>query len=440
MEELKKLIEALGRAFEEFKALNDTRIKAIETKGHADPLLEEKVRKVAEDLARIEGQVQAKTQQLEAIERAVALAAAPGGGGGKPKPIYSSLGEQLVDVYRAANPDVSSGGRADAIGRLSQVRAAATGASEAVPSDGGYLVQQDFAGMLSQSAIDTGILSARCFRVPISANANGLKANLMAETSRATGSRYGGIQAYWLAEAGTLTKSKPTYRQIELNLKKLIGLFYATEELLQDATAMTALVNRWFPMEFGFKIDDAIIRGTGAGMPLGILNAGSLVSVAKETGQAAATVVAENVIKMFSRLVDSSDAGSEWYCNRDILPQLYTMSVAVGTGGIPIWLPANGAADRPFQMLLGKPLRFIEQCETLGTVGDILLADLGQYILIEKGGIQAAVSVHVQFLTDEQTFRWTYRIDGQPIPNAVLTPYKGTANTRSPFIALATRA
>ena len=137
--------------------------------------------------------------------------------------------------------------------------------------------------------------------------------------------------------------------------------------------------------------------------------------------------------------MDSSDANAIWYVNRDILPQLLTMSLAVGTGGVPVYMPASGAADRPYSTLLGKPMLFIEQAETLGTVGDIILADLNEYMLINKGAIKSASSIHVRFLYDEMTFRWTYRLDGQPIRNAALTPYKGS-NTRSPFITLATRS
>jgi len=434
-DEIKKLIGELNKAFEEFKATNDERIKTIEEKGHTDPIIEAKMAKIVEDLAGME----AMKTQLLAIEKAVAKVEAPGGGGLKEKPVYASLGEQLIDVVTMAHQDKSRAEYQAAAQRLMKVRAA-TGASEGVPSDGGFLVEKDYAGVLDQGAIATGILSSRCFKVPISGNANGMKVNLMNETSRATGSRYGGIQTYWAAEAATVTAKKPTFRQLELNLHKIFGLFYATEELLSDASAMAAMVNKWFPMEIGFKIDDAIIRGTGAGQPLGILNAGCLVSVAKETGQKAATILFENIVKMYTRLLDSSDANAIWLINRDILPSLFTMSLAVGTGGVPVYLPADGAAGRPNSTLLGKPMFAIEQAETLGTVGDIMLVDLNEYMLIDKGGTQAASSIHVMFIYDEMTFRWTYRIDGQPIRNAVLTPYKGTSNTRSPFIVLATRA
>jgi HK97 family phage major capsid protein len=81
----------------------------------------------------------------------------------------------------------------------------------------------------------------------------------------------------------------------------------------------------------------------------------------------------------------------------------------------------------------------IEQAPTLGTVGDIVLADLNQYLLVDKGGVQTATSIHVAFLTDEQVLRFTYRVAGQPLWHSALTPFQGSG-TLSPFVSLATRA
>lgn len=438
MEELKKLLEALARAQEDFRAVTEARFKALEAKGSVDSLLTQQVQKTAEAVAKLEGQVQAKTQQLDAIERAVAMAAAPKGGESKPKPVYASVGEQLIDVVRASNPNRSGSTWAGAMERLTKVQAT-TGATETIPTEGGFAVEKDSADMLSRGAMETGFLSRRCFRVPISGNANGLKAKLLDETSRANGSRYGGIQVYHEAEASSTTGTKPKYRIFEMSLHKLFGLYYATDELLQDASALTALVNRWFALEFGFKLDDVIVNGTGAGQGLGILTAGCLVTVAKETGQKADTVLFENITKMDARLIDSSEAGAIWLINRDIKPALAGMSLSVGTGGVPVFLPANAAAGRPVQTLYGREMLSIEQAATLGDTGDIILADLGEMMFIDKGGIQQAVSIHVEFLTDQTAFRWTYRYDCQPIRKAALTPYKGTANTRSPFVTLAAR-
>jgi len=438
-EELKTLVENLGKAFNTFKSENDARIKEIEAKGQSDPLLEGKVDKIAKDIANME----AMKQQLESIEAAVAKMEAQGigGDGNKGKQsVYNNIGEQLLDVRAVANPNKGTSKWADAMERLMKVQASASGANETVPSEGGFLVEKDSATNLSDNAIETGILSRKCFRVPISENANGLKLKLMKETSRANGSRYGGIQVYWAEEAGTVTATKPEFREARWDLEKLMGIFYATEEVLKDAPALAAVVNRWFPMEFGFKIDDAIFRGTGAGMPLGITNSGCKIEQAIESGQVRATdpVLYENITKMEARILNSSDMNAEYYINRAMLPSLMKMTLPVGTGGGPVFLPPYGASGKPYKTLMGRKITAIEQAEAPATVGDITLADFNEYLVIDKGGIVPSVSIHVRFIYDEQTFKWTYRVGGGPIRNAALTPYKGGSSwTQSPFVMLA---
>ena len=88
---------------------------------------------------------------------------------------------------------------------------------------------------------------------------------------------------------------------------------------------------------------------------------------------------------------------------------------------------------------MGKPIIEIEQCATLGTVGDIVLANFGQgYMLAEKGGLQSDMSIHVRFIYDEQVFRFVLRLDGQPMLRGPITPFKGS-NTLSHFVATESR-
>jgi len=344
---------------------------------------------------------------------------------------FQSFGEQMAAIMRAGTP----GGTVDP--RLRATRA--TGLGESVPSDGGFLVQQDFSTTLLQDIFETGILAPRCRRQPISGNANSIKINGVDETSRAS-NRFGGIVGYWADEAAEKTASKPKFRKIELSLKKLVGLCYATDELLDDGPALEAFIRAGFASEFGFLTDDAIINGTGVGQPLGILNAGCLVTVGKETGQAGSTVVAENIMNMRSRLFASSRVNSIWLVNQNVEPQLHSMALSVGTGGVPVYMPAGGLSGLPYDTLYGRPVMPIEQCASLGTLGDILYVDMGGYILAEKGGIKSDVSIHVMFVYDESVFRFVLRIDGQPVRATALTPYKGGANfTQSHFIALETR-
>jgi HK97 family phage major capsid protein len=345
---------------------------------------------------------------------------------------FSSLGQQLSAIMNAGIP-----------GRSVDPRLwNATGLNETTPSDGGFLVQDDFSSELLKQVWQTGVLASRCRRISISQNANSLKINGEDETSRATGSRAGGIRGYWAAEAADKTASTPKFRQIELKLNKLVGLCYATDELLDDAQALEGYIRQGFVNEFGFLIDDAIITGTGAGQPLGILNAGCLVSQAKEAGQDADTVVAENIINMYSRLFASSRQNAVWLINQTVEPQLHQMGVSVGVGGQMVYMPPGGLSQAPYGTLLGRPVLPIEQCSALGDAGDIILADLSNgYILADKGGMKSDMSIHVKFQYDESVFRFVMRIDGQPVRASAVTPYKGGDDaTQSHFVTLAERA
>lgn len=377
------------------------------------------------DLAAVEAQDAAfMALESEPIEEPTAAPQTP--------KLFGSLGEQLIAIREAAvNPRAADP-------RLFEINAA-TGASETIGHDGGFLVQTDFQAELMRRAYGGSKLIGRTDQRTVGPNANGVTYNVVDETSRVAGSRGGGVTAYWVAEGASITASRPKLAQRTLKLGKLVGLYYATDELLQDATALESWVTSEFTDEFAFMIDDAIVRGTGAGIPEGILNADCLVTVAKESGQAADTVVAENLYKMFSRLHANSVGNAVWLINQDVWPQIFSLNAAVGTGGVPLFIPAGGITDSPAGTLLGRPIVPIEQAATLGDAGDIILADLGQYLTINKGGIQAAQSIHVAFTTDEQAFRWTLRMNGKAKWLSALTPYKGSA-TKSPFVNLAARA
>lgn len=351
---------------------------------------------------------------------------------------FRTFGEQMSAIARAGMT-----GAVDP--RLTGVRAV-SGMSEGVPSDGGFLVQTDFSSEIFRRTYEMGQVLSRCRRVPIGANANGLKTLAIDETSRATGSRFGGVQVYRVNEADAGTAKKPKFRRMELNLKKLMGLAYATDELLQDTSALESILMQAFPEEFAFVIENEIFNGQGAGEMLGIMNSPALVSVAKETSQVAATIVAENVMKMWARCWSRSRANAVWFINQDCEPTLYQMNVKIknvaGTenvGGMPVYIGPGGLSGSPYATLYGRPVIPVEYCQTVGTKGDIMLLDLSQYMVIDKGGVQAAQSIHVRFLNDEQTFRWTIRNDGQPLWNAPLTPFKGT-NSLSPFVSLDVRS
>lgn len=349
-------------------------------------------------------------------------------------------GKALSAAQSAAFGDMLMATRRAAMGRGldDNLIEASLGSNESVPSDGGFLVEKDVADGLLRRTFDVARIGSKVRRIPISARSNGLKINALKDDSRATGSRWGGIQGYWIGEGDSLTPTRPKFRQMNLELKKLAGLLYATSEALQDATALSAIISEAFPDEFAFMLDDAIFEGPGAATPLGFMNAGGKVSVPKEAGQPTKTIQFENITNMWARLTPRSMASAEWWINQDALPQLMGMSMVIGTGGVPVYLPPGGLSGSPYGTLMSRPVIPIEYANTLGTEGDIVLADPSQYVMIDKGDIQYATSIHVAFLTDEQAFRFIYRVDGQPVDDKPITPFKGTAK-QSSFITLATR-
>ncbi len=351
--------------------------------------------------------------------------------------------DRLVQPFKSSESAVEHGydmGKAlgpGIVGSLSDAKAI-TGLSESVPADGGFLVGTDRNNSILGRTYNVGDLLRRVDMVGIGANSNGMTFNAEDESSRATGSRRGGIRAYWAAEAAEKTKSTPTFRQMELKLNKVIGLVYATDELLTDATALESWIMQNLPEELRFVVEDSIINGTNAGMPLGILQAGCLIAVAAKAGQAATTIVSENVINMWARrYLGARDY--VWLAHQDIAPQLMQMNLGVGTGGMLTYLPPGGLSASPYATLLGRPVVEIEYAQTLGTQGDLILASMSEYQMIDKGGMQSASSIHVRFVYDESVFRFVYRIDGEPKWDKKLTPFHGT-NTVSPFVALAARA
>ncbi len=382
-----------------------------------------------------------RRQDLEARGKTQSSASAPAGGEtGVIKGPFRSLGEQIRAVIAASvpnNPQFDT--------RLNEFRAP-TGLNEGVGEQGGFLVQTDFTRDIWRRTYETGQILSRVRRIPIGPGFNGTKIPYVNETSRVTGSRWGGIQVYRTAEAAAYTASKPKIGEWKLDLEKLTGLVYLTDEVMADAAQLEGLCLEALPEEMRFTVEDELINGNGVGKCLGILNAPCLVTVAKETSQVAATVVAENIVKMRARLWARSRPNSIWHVNQDVEPQLPQLHFKIknvagseNVGGFGVYMPANGLLGSDYDSLYNRPIVPLEHCATLGTVGDILECDWSQYVLIEKGGIDVASSIHVQFLYGESVLRFTWRNNGRPLWPAALTPAKGS-NTLSPFVALASRA
>lgn len=332
-----------------------------------------------------------------------------------------------------------TGGRvtSDEAKLLAPMMAVATGANTDVPADGGFLVGQERSTNILQRSYSQGEILKRVARLPIGAGSNGAKFPAIDETSRADNSRFGGIVSGWLGQGNTLANAgKPKFREMDMKLRKVGAFVYATDEMLVDAVMFEGWVNRYLPLELTFRTEDAFLSGLGGDQPLGVFNTDGILSL---TRASAGRVLYEDVKGMWHRMWAPSRKNAVWLIDQSVETDLETMQIPIGTGGVlaPIYKPAGTVPGQEFATIYNRPVIPVEYCSALGTTGDIVLGDFGEYTAIDKGGVEQAVSLHVAFLTDQACFRWMYRVDGQPTWNKPLTPKSGAA-TLAPFTRLTT--
>ncbi len=341
--------------------------------------------------------------------------------------VYKNLGEQLLDVMLMTTDGT---GAPKARERYTQVVNAA-GGSTGIESDGGYLVETDKAADIVTTAIETGVFSSRCSQQPIGPNADSYSYLAADDRDRSDG-KVNGVAVYRKGEADEMANSgKAKLKERELRLEDLYGLVYVTNRMLRDAPAMAAYTKRVLREQLSFRLDKEIWEGNGAGQCLGITKSSLPVTVAPEDAQAADTIIAENVIKMMGRFRGNIRKAA-WFVNQDCLSQFPLMKI----GDSPVYQPDFKRS--PFGGLFQLPIIPVEFCQTLGDLGDIVLADWSQYLLITKGGIEEAESMHVRFLYDETAFRFIMRNNGQPLHDQPITPLNGS-NSLSPFVMLGAR-
>jgi HK97 family phage major capsid protein len=387
---------------------------------------------VADLQARIE-----RAEQLEAADKGVVV---PDGAvitvddnvAKDPKGGFKSAGEYFKAVRGAAYAQ-SNGIPVD---RRLLPNAAAPGAgtynNEGAGADGGFLIPPEFSKEIWRMSLGEGSL------LPLTANTEVTGNSMVFPKDETTPWGGSGVQAYWRGEAGAGTASKAVLGTDMLRLKELMVLVPVTNELLEDAPALGSYLTPLASDHIQWKANEAILFGPGGALPAGCLSSNSLVTVAKETGQAAGTIVQPNISKMRSRLKTGELKNAVWIGNPDILPQLEGLTV----GNIPIFLPpTTGIRDAYDGTLNGRPVILSEHASALGSAGDLSLVALSGYRTITKaGGIQTDTSMHLYFDANATAFRFIFRMDGQPIMQAPITPPSGkSSNTRSYFVSLGAR-
>lgn len=350
---------------------------------------------------------------------------------------FKSFGNFAYDLYKAGphgNGDVSQ----TMLGwkRMQLNRKSPSGMFEQSDPDGGDLIPRQFSNQVYERMVATNEILKHLSPIPLTGNAIDIPA--LKEDSRADGLRGGGILGYWDGEANQYTSSKSRTRLVSLKLHKLTVFTFVTDELMADSdVALNSFLLKYPPREINFKINDAVINGNGNGMPLGILGSNSLITVTAVAGQGANTLVYQNIQAMYSRVIAGQRGSMVWFYNQDAEAQLSLMYMPTGTAaGVAIFTPNTEGTG--FN-LKGRPALVMEQCQSIGTAGDLIAFAPDGYVSATKGGIETFMSMHLRFDYDEMAFKWRFRFDGQPYDNVPLTPFKGSTTVSSMLVLNSTR-
>jgi len=362
--ELKEMIEAIGRAFEQFKAENDARIKQIEGKGNVDPILAEKIDRINADLTAMS----AMKRQLEAIETAVARQQFPGGG-------------RIIDPVKAAHTKAFDKwfrkGIDDGLKDL-EIKASASTLSD---PDGGFTVPEEVDEAIDRVAITVSAMRRICSTMTISTDTYKKLVGV------------GGATSGWVAEkAARAETSTPTLVEIAINTKELYAMPAATQMLLDDSRVD---IGAWLADEvsvvFNQEESESFITGTGVTEPKGIA-AYTMVANANYVWGKIGYIAGGHatLINDMDKLIDLQHAlksvyrnGASWLMADSTLQVLRKFKDGDGNY---IWRPGL-LLDAP-DTLLGKPVEIDDNVAVIaGSSYSIFYANFKRaYLIVDRLG------------------------------------------------------
>lgn len=408
LEQMRARLAAIVAQLETLNALEDLSNEEVET-----------VNSLSNEFETLQGKISAK----EKMERTSAQAAAS-----TRKTTPAQSGDTTPRVSVEASAKEKMGGFNSAGEFFMAVKKAATGdydkrfqnsMFEKNGEDGGILVPETMMTEVQKKMNADDSLLAKTSSFTISGNSLTLPTDETTPWS-------GGIQAYWVNEGLPHTESKHKFGSAGWRLHKLGALVKITDELAEDAVALESYIKARAPEAIVNKLNGAILSGDGVGKPMGLLSSGFRVTVAAESAQAADTIVAKNVAKMYSRMLPASRSKAAWYINAGCEEQLRVMKDDLGN--FIYMAPGSQLNQTPYGMLLGRPvIPLLGAMPALGDEGDIVFADLSYYYSIVKaGGIKSAISAHLLFDQDKTAYKFIMRVDGSvPFKTPVTTEFGG---------------
>lgn len=351
------------------------------------------------------------------------------------------FGSVPADPYRGAFATLGEFGRAVAAGGTDSrlIRVHNAGMTEGVGTNGGYLVPPQYIAEILDAALTEEIVRPRAIVLPMQGkqlNAAGF------DFQDGTSGASAGLTLRWGAEATSLAEQTGKTREVTLNAHKGSIYVRVSNETADDAPAFDRQLRAATIGAVAQGLDYAWYQGTGVGQPLGIVAAPGTITVSKESGQAANTILLQNLAKMLARLRPGSYRRAVWMVHQTALPLLYQMAIViknmagtetVGGGSAAVTIDGEGNLR-----IFGRPVIVSDACSALSSAGDIALCDWTGYLIGQRMDAAIVRDDSRHFDTDEVAFRMILRMGGQPMNSTAVKLRNGT-DTVSHFVILEAR-
>jgi len=384
-------VEAVNRAFEEFKRTNDAKLAEIEKKGAADPLLDEKIARIEADLQKAqaiadEAVLAVKRQNrvvtdekgekidLDAKAREwVEMASRRRGA-----PFAGSYGASDLDTYKHAFDTFLRKGE-EVMGG-DERKALSVGSDP----DGGYVVYPEMSGRIVQKVYETSPMRAYASVQVISTDALEGVYDL------------GEASSGWVGETDSRTDTNtPQIGKWRIPVHELYAKPKATQKILDDAAInMEGWLAGKVAEKFARDESTAFVSGNGINRPRGFLTYASGTTIPGtieriKTGVSSAFAAnpggPDKLIDALYSLKAPYRANANWFMTRAVTALARKLK---DSDGQYQWQPSNQAGQPA--TLLGYPVASFEDLEALAAnslsmaVGDMREA----YQIVDRIGIR----------------------------------------------------
>ena len=365
--DIKVVLADLQKAFHEFKAENDKQLGEIKAKGHADPLLAEKVDKINAEIS----QISALKDQLEQLQTIVARGEFKGGGSDE---IDKAKAEHATAFEKFFRKGVDT--------NLADLEVKA-GLKTSSDPDGGWFVPEQMESTIDRVAETVSAIRRLATVMQIGTDTYKKLVN------------QGGSGSGWVGETASRAETDtPTLKEIVINTKELYANPAATQALLDDSKVN---IEKWLAdevvIEFAEQEGAAFVNGNGVEKPKGIIKYTTVANASYAWGSIGyiATAAASTFTDP-DKLIDLQHALKSVYRNgASFLMADSTLAhcrkFKDGDGNY-IWRPGL-LVDAP-STLLGKPVETDDNMPAISAgVFPIAFANFKRaYLIVDRVGIR----------------------------------------------------